>query len=425
MYKTFIKFFGIILCLAIVLSVASLAFCGVFDVPDKIYLSADSEQKFEFGLPFNVNVHSSNKNIFTINGFESEDQNLDLRYPIVLKGNQEGDSILTVEILGLTLKQVQVSSRNDRHLICGGESIGVTLYTKGALVVGTGEITVSNGNTINPAKQAGLMPGDIIEKINGVTIENSTQLSSLIHQDSGKDIHAEVRRNDKIINLTITPVKDAADDQYRIGVWVRDSTAGVGTLTYYDESNNSFGGLGHAIIDVDTGQILTLKDGEIIKSNILDVDKGQSGKPGELHGTFSLVNKRLGEIKLNTEFGIYGTIYDKNAITGKSLPIGTQDEVEYGKASILTTIDENGIQEFECEIIKISPQQMPSQKGMVIKITDEKLLSKTGGIVQGMSGSPIIQNGKIIGAVTHVFLNSPDKGYGMFIEWMLKCSDSL
>ncbi len=425
MNKILIKLCGIILCLAFTLGVSVLAICGVFDVPEQIILSQDKEQTFHFGLPISLNFKTNNENIFTLNGLSPDEKKLDLNGPIVLKGNQEGDALISVGIFGITLKEVTVSSRTQRYLIPGGQSIGVTLYTKGALVVGSGEITDEMGNAVNPARQAGLLPGDVIEKVNGKIVENSDHLSDLVGTNTGKPVNVTVRREDKTLELTIYPVKDIVDNVFRIGVWVRDSTAGVGTLTYYDEMNNSFGGLGHAVIDVDTQQLLSLKNGEIIESSVLEIDKGQSGRPGELHGSFSFVNKRLGSIRLNTEFGIYGTLYDKNFIQGKPLPIGLQQDVQYGKASILTTVDNQGIQEYECEIIKINPQQFPSQKGMVIKITDPDLLNKTGGIVQGMSGSPIIQDGRIIGAVTHVFLNSPDKGYGMFIEWMLKCSDRL
>ena len=229
------------------------------------------------------------------------------------------------------------------------------------------------------------------------------------------------------MEVEVSPVQDKDDGQFKLGLWVRDSTAGVGTLTYYDPSNQSFASLGHPITDVDTQEILSVKEGEILESKILDIKQGQAGTPGELKGSFSASQTRLGKIETNNEFGIYGKMYDEinNSIYSEPLEVGAQDNVKLGKATLLTTIDSSGIQEFECEIVKANRQNVPSSKGMIIKITDPELLETTGGIVQGMSGSPVIQDGKLIGAVTHVFINDPTQGYGMYIDWMLEQSDQI
>jgi stage IV sporulation protein B len=212
------------------------------------------------------------------------------------------------------------------------------------------------------------------------------------------------------------------DLKYRLGIWVRDSTAGVGTLTFYDPESRCFGALGHAITDVDTGVLLSVKNGEIMQSTIIDVKQGRRGEPGELKGVFSGRQRVIGNILRNTQYGIYGKMYRSlpKFYFDQPLPVCSQYDVQVGKASILTTVDEEGIKEFEIQIIKVNIQQHPSSKGMVIEITDPELLERTGGIVQGMSGSPIIQNGRIVGAITHVFVNDPKKGYGIFIEWMLE-----
>ncbi|MEI6100486.1 MAG: SpoIVB peptidase, partial [Eubacteriales bacterium] len=207
---------------------------------------------------------------------------------------------------------------------------------------------------------------------------------------------------------------------YRLGVWVRDSTAGVGTLTFYDQETGGYGGLGHAITDLDTGEELSVREGEIISSNIIDVVRGQAGMPGELKGYFN-ANNGIGSILKNSEFGIYGLCYNKitNPLYPDGIYVAKQSEVHEGPAKLLSTVDDKGVKAYDCTISNVVLQNEPTQKSFLITITDPELLKKTGGIVQGMSGSPVIQDGKLIGAVTHVFVNDPTKGYGIYIEWML------
>ena len=206
---------------------------------------------------------------------------------------------------------------------------------------------------------------------------------------------------------------------------MRDKTAGIGTLTFYDENTGIFGALGHGITDIDTGELLKIENGKIMSARISEIEQGSKGSPGEIKGAFYETQDALGDITSNTEFGIYGKLYKKNLDNNKSkpLPVGFQEEVKEGKAYILTTINDNKVQKYEIEIVKAQNQPFPEQKSMIIRITDKKLLQKTGGIVQGMSGSPIIQDGKLIGAVTHVFVNDPTKGYGIYIDWMLEQAD--
>ena len=219
----------------------------------------------------------------------------------------------------------------------------------------------------------------------------------------------------------------SADGRRRLGVWVRDSTAGVGTLSYIDPASGAYGALGHAIVDGDTGDLLPVADGAIMKASVIGVAKGQSGQAGELKGSFLKENEQIGTLRLNCIYGIYGTM--DMPVTGllypEGLPVGTRQQAHAGPASIISTVDGEGPKEYEIEILRCFSQDKPSQKGMVLRVTDERLLLKTGGIVQGMSGSPILQDGRVIGAVTHVYLSDAAQGYGMYIEWMLDRSDAL
>lgn len=336
-----------------------------------------------------------------------------------IDGIAVGDSTLMVKVFGMPLKTVELKIGSLRAVIPGGHSIGVTLHTQGVLVVGTGDVVSPDGSVSNPAKDAGIHTGDIIRSVNGVEIGGSSNLGELINKSS-EGVSLGVLSEGVLRDVKACPREDILDNKFKLGLWVRDSTAGVGTLTFYDPSTRQFGALGHAITDIDTRSRLLIRQGEILNAVILDVQQAISGIPGELKGSFSSKDA-IGSITSNTEYGIFGETYNtmNNPIYPDGVKVAQQNEVHMGKAEILSTIDSTGIQSFACEIIRLQPQNSPAQRGMVLQITDERLLSKTGGIVQGMSGSPIMQDGKLIGAVTHVFLNDPKKGYGMFIEWML------
>lgn len=330
----------------------------------------------------------------------------------------------TQQILNLPMKDVTISVIPQKALIPGGHSIGVKMDVKGVLVVGLEEIEGEDGRKTNPGLDAGLQIGDTILEINGEKVYNAREVQNKINSETQNKVSLKVQRKRDVTNITLKPVKAAADRQYKMGVWVRDKTAGLGTLTYYDPSNDSFGALGHAITDPDTEAILPVAEGELLNSRVESVKQGKAGSPGEIRGIFYEADEPLGKLEKNTNFGIFGTTYHSmtNPMFTNALPIGYQSEVKKGKAYLLTTLDGNRIEKFEIEIEKINHQSEPSTKSMVIRVTDPKLLKKSGGIVQGMSGSPIIQNGKIIGAVTHVFVNDPERGYGIFIEWMLQNS---
>ncbi|GIM27936.1 SpoIVB peptidase [Clostridium polyendosporum] len=328
-----------------------------------------------------------------------------------------------VKLLGLfDVKSVSSSKVDGIELYPGGSCIGVKINTIGILVVGFSDIETLEGKVESPSKRAGIELGDIILKVNEEEIESSRDLIRKLNSAKKSSLDIVIDRNGEKINKTIEGVKATNDDKYKIGLWVRDSTAGVGTLTFYDGKTNKFGALGHPITDYDTNTILKIKEGKIVDTSVISVRKGQKGTPGELKGVFIEEDKPIGNIVNNTICGIFGTS-DKSIVNkpiNRPLKVGLRHELKEGKAQIITTVDENGPSLYNIEIVKLLPQEKPGPKSMIIKVTDSRLLSKTGGIVQGMSGSPIIQNDKIVGAVTHVLINKPDLGYGIYIEWMLK-----
>lgn len=333
--------------------------------------------------------------------------------------------LLTIIIIGqFVMNSENTASVNvvtERVLVPGGHSVGVRMDVKGVLVVGLEEIETENGQKINPGIRAGLQIGDLILEINGTKVYKADEVQALVNKIQG-DVKLKVKRKDRTLNLSLTPVVSKEDDLYKLGVWVKDKTAGIGTLTYYDPVNQSFGALGHAIVDPETGSVLSVDKGQLLQAQVQSIQEGTAGTPGEIRGVFYEAESPLGGLEKNSVYGIFGNAYHpiENNLYKKPLVAGSQDQVEKGKAYILTTLDDNKLQRFEIEIEKVSHQSKPSDKGMVIRVTDKRLLEKSGGIVQGMSGSPIIQNDRIIGAVTHVFVNDPERGYGIFIEWMLQ-----
>lgn len=325
------------------------------------------------------------------------------------------------KILNLPLKHVTIEVLPETKVIPGGQSVGVKMDVKGVLVVGLEEIDSITGEAVNPGIKAGLEIGDSILTINNVSVYTAADVEKIVNELKGK-VRIKINRRGEIMQLELTPVQSADDNLYKIGVWVRDKTAGLGTLTFYNPESHTFGALGHAITDPDTGSILGVKEGELLNARVESVKQGTAGNPGEIRGIFYEADEPLGNLQKNTAFGIFGATYDEieNPYYKEPLSIGYQSEVKIGPAYILTTVAESRIERYQIVIEEMNHQTKPSTKSMVIRVTDERLIKKTGGIVQGMSGSPIIQNNKIVGAVTHVFVNDPKRGYGIYIEWMLQ-----
>ena len=319
--------------------------------------------------------------------------------------------------------EAAISVVPENVMIPGGHSIGVRMEVKGVLIVGLEEIETINGRRVNPGLVSGLQIGDSILEINGTKVYRASEVQDIINE-TGTSVRLKVQRKDDIIELFISPVMSYSDNLYKLGVWVKDKTAGIGTLTYYNPSDNTFGALGHAILDPETGSLLSVAEGELLRAEVQSVKEGRAGNPGEIRGIFYEAEDPLGDLKKNSRFGIFGTLYNEmeNPIYNRPLPVGGKEQVVRGPAFILTTLEGNNMERYQIEIERINRQSEPDGKSMIIKVTDPRLLDKSGGIVQGMSGSPIIQNDRIIGAVTHVFVNNPQRGYGIFIEWMLETS---
>ena len=383
------------------------------NLPDTVNLKSGSAAELHFTLPGTAELVSESETVIS-----SFDQSLDsLGSTVTLKaGDTPGTATVTYRFIGLIpVKTVAVTVEAEKVLIPGGQSVGVAMLTEGVVVVGSSDI----GNTPSPARIAGIKAGDRIVRVNDTDVTSAAQLQSMIGE--GGEALIEVVRGDEVLVFDVEPVRDARDGAYRLGAWVRDSTAGIGTLTFFDPDTREFGALGHAITDVDTGIVLPVGYGGIYESSVIDVNKGKSGQPGELLGQFFDVETQLGEVKKNTDFGIFGTVNDplENPLYPNGLLVGTRADVHVGEAQLLTTLVDGKIRAYDCEIVKLTEQSVPTTRSMVVKVTDDDLLDATGGIVQGMSGSPIVQDGRLVGAVTHVFINDPAQGYGIYIEWML------
>jgi stage IV sporulation protein B len=322
-----------------------------------------------------------------------------------------------------TFKTAQAS---DITVYPGGQPIGIKLNTKGVLVVALSDIETAQGKVSSPAALAGIRIGDNIVKVNDTVVKNAEQTQTEINRTKGKDVKIVVERNGSQIEKIVRAVNGIEDNNYKIGLWIRDSTAGIGTLTFYDEKSGMFAALGHPIVDMDTGTKLNINSGDIIDSSIIAIKKGIKGNPGELKGIFVNEELKLGDISKNTECGIFGrgNVVIKNRKC-KPIKVGMRNEIREGPAKIITTISGETPEYYDIEIEKLLAQDSPGPKSMVIRVTDKRLLDKTGGIVQGMSGSPIIQNNKLVGAVTHVLINKPEVGYGIYIDWMLKDANIL
>ena len=375
-----------------------------------------------FPLGFSTPVEDINKILEVNKGKNATGSILTNKNIFELKTLDKGTTNLQLKILGLIpYKNIKINVVPKIKIIPGGQSVGVRLNTDGVLIVGTADITDDNFRTHNLASISGIKIGDTLAKINDTKIQNASHVSEIVRESDGDRLSLSIIRNKKEFVIDVNPIKSEQDGEYRLGLWVRDKTAGVGTLSFIHPDSRKFGALGHAITDVDTGVLLSIKNGEIVRSRVVSIEQGRRGTRGEIKGVFYETNNPIGKIEKNTQLGVYGELLPdiEDIDKQKSMPIAYQHEIKEGKAFILTTLDDNTVEKFDIEITRINLQTKPDSKSMIIKITDKRLLKKTGGIIQGMSGSPIIQNDKIIGVVTHVLVNDPTKGYGVFIEWMI------
>ena len=321
----------------------------------------------------------------------------------------------------IPVSKVSVEVVDELHVAVLGTPFGMKIYTKGVLITEISEVATENGSE-NPAQKAGLRQGDYIVSVDGVKVYTNEDLVSIVENSGGKRLKLEIMRDETKIYINITPVKSTDTNNYKIGIWVKDSSAGVGTLTFYSPSNNVLCGLGHGICDNDTGNLLKLNSGEVVTAEIISIEKGQVGSPGKLTGRLNY--KTLGDINLNCEIGVYSLL--KGSLQFEKLTeIALKQEVKDGQAQIICTIDNNEPKAYTCNIKVRNSNYHSKTQNMLVTVTDNALLEATGGIVQGMSGSPILQNGKLIGAVTHVLIDDPTKGYGIFAENMLETAQGV
>lgn len=380
------------LCLIIIYSFIVF---GNIVLPDKI--EAYSTKKIEYKSVYSVENNSL---------YQVDYQNSSKVSPV------END----IKLLGIfPVKTTSIIQSKPKKVSVSGESFGIKLYTDGVIIVGIRDVETDKGKC-NPAKEAGLEKGDIIIEINGKKVYSADSVTDILNDNNGKDYKITVKRNGNYKEFLLKPAYSSSQGCYKVGLWVRDSTAGVGTITYYDKSNNTVSALGHPITDVDTNEIMPILDGEAVRATVTKIYKSKAGEAGSLCCEFT--NDIIGTLKKNCQSGIYGK-YTCTLKNTYEYEVASPNEIVRGPVQILCTIDSGKAKFYNAQISRISYRENKKGKNMVVKITDERLLEKTGGIVQGMSGSPIIQNGKLVGALTHVIVDSPEKGYAIFAQDMV------
>lgn len=380
------------LCLIIIYSFIVF---GNIVLPDKI--EAYSTKKIEYKSVYSVENNSS---------YLVDYQNNSKVSPV------END----IKLLGIIpVKTTSIIQSKPKKVSVSGESFGIKLYTDGVIIVGIRDVETDKGKC-NPAKEAGLEKGDIIIEIDGKKVYSADSVTDILNDNNGNDYKITVKRNGNYKEFLLKPAYSSSQGCYKVGLWVRDSTAGVGTITYYDKSNNTVSALGHPITDVDTNEIMPILDGEAVRATVTKIYKSKAGEAGSLCCEFT--NDIIGTLKKNCQSGIYGK-YTCTLKNTYEYEVASPNEIVRGPVQILCTIDSGKAKFYNAQISRISYRENKKGKNMVVKITDERLLEKTGGIVQGMSGSPIIQNGKLVGALTHVIVDSPEKGYAIFAQDMV------
>lgn len=404
-------------------------------IPSKIKIRAGVEQEFDFHVPVSGEIYRIPQEaapVASVTDISEEDADflsgeagradslhIDFAHTVKLRASEIDAYQMDLKLFGvLPYKNVDIEVIQDRMLIPSGIPIGIYVKTDGVLVVGIGEFESSRGDAVSPAKYV-LQKGDYILKSNGEPVENKKQFISMVEASEGEDMILTVRRNNEVTDVMINAEKNRMEE-WKLGIWIRDNAQGIGTMTYEGE-DSTFGALGHGINDVDTSILMNLEEGTLYRTEIVGITRGTGGAPGELTGYIEYDSENvIGEITENTAEGIFG-VCDKSLLENsvyEPIPIALKQEITMGPAQIICSV--SGEPEFyDVEIVEVNLEHENVNRGIVIRVTDEKLLTLTGGIIQGMSGSPIIQNGKLAGAVTHVLVNDSTKGYGIFIEEML------
>lgn len=430
--KKYRGFLYILLFAGVAALIVTIYFTYWDKIPSTIKIRAGVEQELDFRVPVSGEIYripeeaaqvSSVTELADSEVVEAEGAarsiHVDFAHTVKVRANAIDTYQMDLKLFGvLPYKNVDIQVIQDKMLIPSGIPIGIYVKTNGVLVVGVGEFENSSGETVSPAKYA-LQKGDYILKIDGEKVENKKQLIRLVEESEGEDMVLTIRRNDEITDVVIEPDINKSNE-WKLGIWIRDNAQGIGTMTY-EGTDHTFGALGHGINDVDTSILMNLEEGMLYKTEIVGITRGANGAPGELTGYIEYDSDNvIGEITENTAEGIFG-ICDESRMeksTYEPIPIALKQEIELGPAQIICSV--SGEPEFyDVEIVEVNLEHENVNRGIVIRVADEKLLTLTGGIIQGMSGSPIIQNGKLAGAVTHVLVNDSTKGYGIFIEEML------
>lgn len=391
-------------------------------IPRRLSVVVQQEEQFDLELPFQVTLNTDSEEVVlgSPSKIPADQIRLKADEPLSLYANRQGSYRLGVSLFGaIQLREIELDVVEAQYAVPCGVPAGIYLKSKGIMVIGTGRIRDKNGQELEPAYGV-LESGDYIEAINGQPLQDKEALIQCLNRCGSSEALLRVRRDGKELEIRMNPVQ-AEDGNYKLGAWVRDDTQGIGTLTYLDTDGN-FGALGHGISDSDTGQVVETEMGALYETEILGIEKGTVGHPGVMAGVIYYgPGTQLGEIEANTEVGIFGKANEKmkNSLTSQPIEIGYRQDVHKGQAWIRSSVS-GTVTDYEIEIQRVDFNPIQKNKSLVIKVTDPKLLELTGGIVQGMSGSPIIQDGKLVGAVTHVFVNDPTRGYGIFLETMME-----
>lgn len=415
---------GAALVAALLVSLPVLARLGL---PGHLRIARGQAQQFRVNLPVPVTVRSNKDGVLQLNGsaLGRIGQRLTLAGTVNLAPVEVGRAELDFRLFGwIPLRRMTVDVVSPMRLLPGGHSIGVLLRANGVIVVGYAGIRNPDGQLVQPARAGGVEVGDVILSINGIEVVSELQAANLIEESGrrGQPLELGIKRRGRLMQRTLHPVLDRETGRWRVGLYIRDGAAGVGTLTFYDPESRKYGALGHVIADSETNQPIEVRDGHIVRAVVTAIEKGGRNHPGEKVATLLNDDQWLGTIERNTRHGIFGTLQEPphNPFYPEPVPVALGAQVKEGAAEIVTVVGGQRLERFDVEIVRVNRAAQPDGKNLVVRITDPRLLARTQGIVQGMSGSPILQDGRLVGAVTHVFVNDPSRGYGVLIEYMLQ-----
>lgn len=381
-------------------------------------------------IPENVTLlqgeHYSIKTLFGINVTTKQEnyETMQVSSNLSESATKVGKINYKLNLFGaIPLKEITVNVIPKTYVVPLGDAVGLKLYTSGVLVVGMGEIEGDGNVKYKPYENSGIEEGDRIIAINNNTVTCTTDLINEVNKSKGNSVNVQYIRDEDTIETSIIPAK-GSDNKYKLGLWVRDAAAGVGTVSFYEPETKTFAALGHGIQDIDTGKLLKIAKGDFVTTKIISITKGKKGTPGKIQGSIEN-STTIGKVGKNTEFGVFGTLNNTTVLNinkNDAIEVASRDEIKEGKATIISTVEEGKKKQYEIEIQKIYRHNNENNKSMLVKVTDKELLEKTGGIVQGMSGSPIIQNNKLVGVLTHVLVGEPETGYAVFADLMIKQS---